>query len=132
MADRPVCELMRALPSSVLPDEAAAPALQRMRSEGVALLPVLDYGELLGLVYERDLARLRGELLGRRLVRDVMRGDPPVAPPWRSVDAVLRLMLTHRSEAVVISDRGHLVGLFTLDDAARRCGALLDAAALRH
>ncbi|WAS98793.1 CBS domain-containing protein [Nannocystis punicea] len=132
MADRPVCELMRALPSSVLPDEAAAPALMRMRSEGVALLPVLDYGELLGLVYERDLARLRGELLSRRLVRDLMRGDPPVAPPWRSVDAVLRLMLTHRAEAVVISDRGHLVGLFTLDDAARRCGALLDAAALRH
>lgn len=123
---------MRVLPSSVLPDEAAAAALQRMRSEGAVLLPVLDYGELLGLVYERDLARLRGDLLGRRLVRDVMRGDPPVAPPWRSVDAVLRLMLTYRSEAVVISDRGHLVGLFTLDDAARRCGDLLDAAALRH
>ena len=132
MADRPVCELMRELPFSVLPEDGANVALQRMRDEGVALLPVLDCGELLGLVHERDLVRLRGDVLARRQVRDLMRGDPPVAPPWRSVDAVLRLMLAYRAEAVVIRDRGHLVGLFTLDDAARRCGALLDAAALRH
>lgn len=123
---------MRELPFSVLPDEGAARALQRMRDEDVSLLPVLEDGELLGFVLERDLLRIRGELLARRQVRDVMRGDPPVAPPWRSVDAVLRLMLAQRAEAVIISDRGHLVGLFTLDDAARRCGALLDAAALRH
>lgn len=132
MVDRPVCELMRALPSSVLPDETAVRALQRMRSEGVPLLPVLDYGELLGLVLEHDLARVRRELLVERQVRDLMRGDPPVAAPWQGVGEVLRLMLAHRSDAVVISDRGHLVGLFTLDDAARRCGPLLDAAALRH
>ncbi|HEY8380103.1 MAG TPA: CBS domain-containing protein [Nannocystis sp.] len=132
MDARPVCELMRALPYSVLPDDGAARAFQRMREEQVPLLPVLDYGELLGVVHEYDLARVRCEVLRRLAVRDVMRGDPPVAPPWRCVADVLRLMLAHRADAVVISDRGHLVGLFTLDDAARRCGALLDAASLRH
>lgn len=123
---------MRALPSSVLPDEVAARALQRMRAEGVALLPVLDYGELLGLIYERDLIQLRGEALARCQVRDLMRGDPTEVAPWMSVSAVLRVMLAQRAEAAVVIDHGHLVGLFTLDDAARRCGALLDAAALRH
>lgn len=130
MAGRPVCEMMCALPSSVLPDEDAARALQRMRREQVTVLPVIDFGELLGLVYERDLVQLRGT--SRRQVRDLMRGDPPSAPPWMSVTAVLRLMLLQRAEAVVIIDHGHLVGLFTLDDAARRCGNLLDAASLRH
>lgn len=132
MAARPVCELMHALPSSVLPDEIAARALQRMRAEGVAVLPVLDYGELLGLVFERDLAQLRADALARRQVRDVMRGDPTEVPPWMAVGAVLRVMLAHRAEAAVVIDHGHLVGLFTLDDAARRCGSLLDEAALRH
>lgn len=132
MAVRPVCELMRALPSSVLPDESAARALQRMRSEGVSALPVLDYGELLGLVFERDLAQLRADSLARRQVRDVMRGEPTEVPPWMAVGAVLRTMLAQRAEAAVVVDHGHLVGLFTLDDAARRCGALLDVAALRH
>jgi CBS domain-containing protein len=122
--------MMCALPSSVLPDEEAARALQRMRREQVALLPVVDYGELLGLVYERDLVQLRCS--PRRQVRDLMRGEPPSAPPWMSVSAVLRLMLIQRADAVVIIDHGHLVGLFTMDDAARRCGSLLDAAALRH
>lgn len=130
MAGRPVCEMMCALPSSVLPDEDAARALQRMRREQVTVLPVVDFGELLGLVYERDLVQLR--CTPRRQVRDLMRGEPTSAPPWMSVTAVLRLMLLQRSEAVVIIDHGHLVGLFTLDDAARRCGNLLDAASLRH
>jgi CBS domain-containing protein len=130
MAGRPICEMMCALPSSVLPDEDAARVLQRMRREQVALLPVVDFGELLGLVYERDLVQLRCG--PRRQVRDLMRGEPPSAPPWMSVTAVLRLMLIQRADAVVIIDHGHLVGLFTLDEAARRCGNLLDAAALRH
>lgn len=131
MAERPVCELMRAIPSSVLPDEDAARALQRMRAENVALLPVLDYGELLGLVYERDLQGVAGDLQGLQ-VRDLMRGEPAEAPPWTPVARVLHEMLRQRAEAVVIVDHGHLVGLFTLDDAARRCGALMDEASLRH
>lgn len=132
MAAQPVCELMRSLPSSVHPDESAARLLRRMRGEGVAIVPVLDHGELLGLVVERDLITLGSETLARCQIRDVMRGDPVSAPPWMPVGAVLGRMVALRAEAVVIIDHGHLVGLFTLDDAARRGGALLDQAALRH
>jgi hypothetical protein len=57
---------------------------------------------------------------------------PAVAAPWAPVCAVLLQLLRNRQEAAVIVDRGHLVGLFTLDEAARRCGSALDAAALRH
>jgi len=129
---RPVCEIMRALPQSLLPDESAARALQRMRDEGADVLPVVDYGELLGLVLARDLeGRGEHELAGLQ-VRLVMRGDPETAAPWAPVGAVLAQMLRFRQEAAVIVDRGHLVGLFTLEDAARRCGRVLDEAVLRH
>jgi CBS domain-containing protein len=129
---RPICDVMRSLPLSLLPDEGAAWALQRMRQEGVDALPVVDYGELLGLVLARDLEGRSDSELARLQVKAVMRGEPEVAAPWSPVGAVLARLLRFRQEAAVIVDRGHLVGLFTLEDAARRCGRALDDAVLRH
>ena len=123
---------MRSLPLSLLPDDGAALAWQRKQHESVDVLPVVDYGELLGLVLARDLERRSSRELARLDVKAVMRGDPATAAPWSPVGAVLAQLLRFRQEAAVIIDRGHLVGLFTLDDAARRCGTVLDAAALRH
>lgn len=129
---RPVCDVMRSLPLSLLPDEGAAWALERMRQEEVDVLPVVDYGELLGLVLARDLEGRSDSELARLQVKAVMRGEPETAAPWSPVGAVLAQLLRFRQEAVVIVDRGHLVGLFTLEDAARRCGRVLDEAVLRH
>ncbi len=123
---------MRSLPLSLLPDDAAAWALQRMRQEEVDVLPVVDYGELLGLVLARDLEGRSDSELARLQVRAVMRGEPETAAPWSPVGAVLAQLLRFRQEAAVIIDRGHLVGLFTLEDAARRCGRVLDEAVMRH
>jgi hypothetical protein len=61
-----------------------------------------------------------------------MHGDPTTATPWAPVSLVLRQLLRFRQDAAVIVDRGHLIGLFTLDLAAHRCGSALDAVALRH
>lgn len=123
---------MRPLPLSLLPDDAAASAWRRMQQESVDVLPVVDFGELLGLVLARDLERRGPRELARLEVKEVMRGEPATATPWCPVGAVLAQLLRFRQEAAVIIDRGHLVGLFTLDDAARRCGTVLDAATLRH
>lgn len=129
---RPVFEIMRPLPLSLLPEDGAAWAWQRMRQEGVEVLPVVDFGELLGLVLARDLERRGPRDLARLQVRALMRGEPAVAAPWSPIGAVLAQLLRFRQDAAVIIDRGHLVGLFTLDEAALRCGSVLDAAQLRH
>jgi CBS domain-containing protein len=123
---------MRSLPQSLLPDDGAAWALQRMRKEGVDVLPVVDDGELQGLVLARDLEGRSDRELARLQVKAVMHGEPETAPPWSPVGAVLTQLMRNRQEAAVIVDRGHLVGLFTLEDAARRCGRVLDDAVLRH
>lgn len=128
----PVCELMLALPPSLLPNDTAAWALQRMRAEAVTVLPVVDDGELLGLVHAQDLELRRPKELARLHVARVMHGDPTTATPWAPISLVLHQLLLSRQDAAVIVDRGHLVGLFTLDLAAHRCGHALDAAALRH
>src|SRR5688500_13499514 len=106
---RPVCEIMRPLPLSLLPEDGAAWAWQRMRQEGVEVLPVVDFGELLGLVLARDLERRSPRELARLQVRALMRGEPAVAAPWAPIGAVLAQMLRFRQDAAVIIDRGHLV-----------------------
>jgi CBS domain-containing protein len=83
-------------------------------------------------VLARDLEGRSDSELARLQVKAVMRGEPETAAPWSPVGAVLAQLLRFRQEAVVIVDRGHLVGLFTLEDAARRCGRVLDEAVLRH
>lgn len=103
-----------------------------MHDEAIDVLPVVDFGELLGLVLLGDLERRSPRERARLQVKALMRGEPTVAAPWAPVGAVLAQLLRFRQEAAVIIDRGHLVGLFTLDDAARRCGEVLDAATLRH
>ncbi len=123
---------MRPLPLSLLPDDGVDWAWRRMQDEGVDVLPVVDFGELLGLVMLGDLDRRSPRERARLQVKALMRGEPTIAAPWAPVGAVLAQMLRFRQEAAVILDRGHLVGLFTLDDAARRCGDALDAAAMRH
>ncbi len=80
----------------------------------------------------RDLERRSPRELARLQVRALMRGEPAVAAPWAPIGAVLAQLLRFRQDAAVIIDRGHLVGLFTLDEAALRCGSVLDAATLRH
>jgi len=129
---RPVCELMLPLPPSVLPDDSVVKVWQRMRDEAVTVLPVVDDGELLGLVFLRDLELRPSSDLTRLRVNQVMHGDPTTATPWAPISLVLRQLVRVREDAAVIVDRGHLVGLFTLDLAAHRCGSALDAATLRH
>lgn len=129
---RPICEIMLPLPPSLLPDDSAAWAFQRMCAEAVAVLPVVDDGELLGLVHAQELELLDARDRARLPVLRVMHGEPTTATPWDPIDLVLKQLLRFRQDAAVIVDRGHLVGLFTLDLAAHRCGSALDAVALRH
>ncbi len=129
---RPICELMLPLPPSVLPDDSAAKAWQRMRDEAVPVLPVVDEGELVGLIHARDLELRSAKDLTRLRVSQLMHGDPTTATPWAPISLVLRQLLRFRQDAAVVVDRGHLIGLFTLDLAAHRCGSALDAVALRH
>ena len=62
-----VREVMDPQPTSVTPDTPTVDAIELMREQGVACLPVLKEGRLVGLVSERGFMPIAYELLKEKL-----------------------------------------------------------------
>jgi acetoin utilization protein AcuB len=117
-----VCEYMT---SSLLTADRAEPissAYERLNASGVGQLPVLDTGELVGVVSQGDLA-LVGHLPGRALERitvgAVMNREFYTVRPGEAVDVAAREMAKHKYHAAVVVEGGHPRGVFTTTDALR-------------
>lgn len=63
----PVKEVMEPAPLTVAPGTPTLQAIQLMRDRGVACLPVVQDGQLVGLITERDFMPIAYELLEERL-----------------------------------------------------------------
>ena len=66
----PVKEIMARDPVTVTPQSSTLEAIQLMRDRGVACLPVLDEGKLVGLVTDRDFMPIAYDLLAERLASE--------------------------------------------------------------
>lgn len=121
---------------TIEPGETLQEAAVRMRSCGIGVLPVIEEGQPVGMITDRDIT-VRATALGRdpqkTLVREAMtaavvtcREDAPVAEAERLMEekAVRRL--------VVLDSWHRMVGLISLDDIAtlpgeaRRAGEILE------
>lgn len=121
-SDRRVREVMVARTDMVTVDHDAqiGDALQRMLDEGVSRAPVIgrDADDVVGLVYQKDLAR--------RLLLDALPASSPVAehlrpatfiPETLQADELLRRMQRENTHvAMVVDEYGGIAGLVTLED----------------
>jgi acetoin utilization protein AcuB len=101
-------------------------AHRMMREEHIRHLPVLHQGKLVGIVTDRDLHLV--ETLGdvdptKIAVSEAMTPDPYVVTPDASLDEVVSTMAAKKYGSAVVSDHGHIVGIFTTVDA---CSAFAD------
>jgi CBS domain-containing protein len=100
-------------------------ALVTMRRYGIRHLPVVDRGDLVGLVSERDLAFAERFLEGREAsVASMMARDPYVAVPSALLTDVCTAMARDKYGSAVIVDRGNVVGVFTAVDALRAIASM--------
>jgi acetoin utilization protein AcuB len=102
-------------PWTVQLDDSVAVARRMIAEREIHHLPVLDGGAVVGIVTERELARAADRL---GTVADV------VAPVRRvdieaSLEDVLDDMVTHHSDAVVVTRDAGVEGIFTASDAMR-------------
>jgi acetoin utilization protein AcuB len=99
-----------------------------MRNQHIRHLPVLHQGKVVGIVTDRDLRLVETfqDVDPTKIpVSEAMTPDPYVVNPEASLDEVVSTMAAKKYGSAVISDHGHVVGIFTTVDACSAFAELL-------
>jgi acetoin utilization protein AcuB len=115
-------EVMTAQPLTIGRDQTLAVAHSMMRDYGIRHLPVLEHGELVGIVSERDiylLETLAGVDIALDRVDDAMTTDTYAVSPEAAIGEVAAIMAQHRYGCAVVMERDRVIGIFTTTDALR-------------
>ena len=104
---------------SISPEASVFDALSLLAEKNIGALLVLQEGEIVGIVSERDYARkiaLRGKASIQTPVSDIMTRDVVTADPQTSVKDALALMTEKRIRHLPVVDGGRLIGFVSIGD----------------
>jgi acetoin utilization protein AcuB len=121
-ADLTVQDVMTPQPITVGRHESLSTAREMMRAHRCRHLPVLEHGELVGILTERDLQILETFTRADRAIdaaHDAMTTDAYAVPPDAPLREVARQMATEHYGCAVVIERGRVIGIFTTTDALR-------------
>jgi CBS domain-containing protein len=122
-----VGRLMTRNPATCSSTEALAQAVTRMWDFDLGWLPVVDEGQLVGVITDRDAciaACTRGKRLDDVTVGSAMSREPRSCGPEDTTTEVLAVMRGHQIRRLPVKDdQGRLIGVITLGDLARAAAA---------
>ncbi len=104
------------------PDASVLAALQQMAHADIGALVVLEDGEVLGVVSERDYARkviLRGRNSDETRVREIMDDKPVCVRSTQSIEDCMHLMTEHRTRHLPVVENGQIAGLISIGDVVK-------------
>ncbi len=107
---------------TIAPDAKVYDALKQMADRNVGALVVLQDGEVIGLISERDYARkvvLQGRFSKDTPVREVMNEKAVCVEPSQTVEACMALMTEMRTRHLPVLEKGKLAGLISIGDVVR-------------
>lgn len=110
-----ISNVMTRNPVTIRPGDMLAKAKGLMEAGGFRRLPVIDDGQLVGIMTERDLREHAGHLENTR-VNAVMRTALVTIAPGDTVEQAARLMLKHKIGGLPIVADGRLLGIVTTSD----------------
>jgi CBS domain-containing protein len=120
--DPPVSAHMTEDPTSVHWYTSLGDAIATCLACGVRHLPVLEAGQLVGIVSDRDLRRELG--CGRPMERpidEIVTRDPVTVVPNERLSTAAALMVERRFSSLLVVDGEELVGILTLSDVLEHC-----------
>ncbi len=115
-------DVMTSQPITIGRDQKLVTAHKMMTDNGIRHLPVLEHGELVGVVSQRDLyfvETIAGVDKFEDKVDDAMSLDARTFEPDALVVDVAKEMFEHKLGCAVVVERGRVVGIFTAMDALR-------------
>jgi CBS domain-containing protein len=104
------------------PEAPVFEALQKMADEDVGALVVVEDGELVGLLSERDYARkviLQGKSSKATPVRDIMSRRVLCVGSQQGVDACMALMTENRLRHLPVLENEQLAGIISIGDVVK-------------
>ena len=113
----PIKTYMTRQPWSVQVDDSLGVARQMMAQLEVHHLPVLERKKLVGMITDRDLVTAASRLDAP--VQDIMTTSALCVDAETPLDEVLERMIERKSDAVVVTSRDEVAGIFTANDAVR-------------
>lgn len=110
-----VSQRMTKNPVTVGPDETLAAAAEKMKAGNFRRLPVIDDGNLIGVLSQFDM-RAQSESLDSVAVRAVMTETPVVIAPTATLERAAATLANHRIGALPVVAGGKLIGIITAKD----------------
>ncbi len=107
---------------SVSPNAMVIDALKLMAEKDVGALLVLDGGQLVGIISERDYARkviLKGKSSLKTPVREIMTQAVVFVRPGQTVEECMALMTEKRVRHLPVIAEGQVVGVVSIGDAVK-------------
>lgn len=101
------------------PDEPVLEALRRMAESSVGAVLVIEHGELVGILTERDYARkivLQGRASATTEVRTIMTSPVKTVTPEHRARACMQMMSEHRFRHLPVVEDGVLLGVVSIGD----------------
>ena len=114
-------------PVCVGPRETLATARELMNAGGFHQLPVVDDGNLMGMVTDSEL-RHRGRYLESTLVEAAMSCGPVVITPADSVEVAAKLPIQNKVAAIPVVENCQTVGIVTASDLLKALMDIVEAA----
>ena len=104
---------------TISPDATVLEAVELMAAKNVGALLVVQGGDLVGLISERDYTRkvvLHGKRSRETPVREIMSTDLRVIRPNESVETCLRMMTENRIRHLPVVAEDRLLGVISIGD----------------
>ncbi len=119
---------------AVPPDTAVIDALQIMAEKNIGSVLIMDAGEFLGIITERDYSRkviLRGKNSHDTKVAEIMSTDMPPVQPTDTIDHCMQLMTEKNIRYLPVFENQQLVGIISISDVVKQT-ILLQQETINH
>jgi CBS domain-containing protein len=116
-------DVMTPSPRTCSPFSTVLEAVMIFRDADCGAVPVVDAGQPVGVLTDRDVALAVGEYpdLSRRPVADVMTKGAYTVPPEATLEQVREQLIAHGVRRLLVADSGgQLLGIISLADIAPR------------
>ncbi|MBV8141166.1 MAG: CBS domain-containing protein [Verrucomicrobia bacterium] len=104
---------------SIAPNSMVFDAIKLMAEKNVGALPVVDNGQLVGMISERDYTRkisLKGKSSKDTPVREIMTPELVTVNPAETVTECMRVMTDSRIRHLPVMEGEKMIGLVSLGD----------------